>query len=1276
MEVNRPRLISNPHPLVGTNRSMCFAEFLPGETLKKYIERTEIILPTAPIAVWHNGHLVPSNLWQHLIPRRGDQVVIRAMVHGGGGGGGKVLRTVATIAIIAVAAFAAPALVTAYGGASLVTAAGGLTAAGTAVAAGLGAALTIGGTLLVNALIPLPKPSLGTIGALSTVQRNETYALTGGANNARLWQPMMLVFGRHKVVPDLASKPYTEYIGDDNYLNQAFHFGLQSEELQIRDFNIGATSINNYSGVQIQRSDTDGKLSIFPGNVDTIGGFNLNNSDGWVQRTTPTGVGHIKVELAAQLFFANDQGALVSRTATFEVQYRKVGDVAWINVGSQVSSHYWSLRFRSSQVRFGSTNFLEHNEGDQVDLGWGIATWQWTPHPAASNQPWYGIAPDPRLPSVGITLTGSRQEPVRRSVEFSVGVGQYEVRVRKITGDISNSRESNQSAVNQILCYQEDFADYTGQARVAVRVKASAQLQGQLQNFNAIASARCPVWNGTAFVSQETSNPAWWFLWYAKGKIVNNSRIYGGGLTDNQIDIEGIKAWAQFCDQNNLTFNYVLTQQTSVHEVLVKIARAGRASYTWQTGKLGVVWDQANLPVVALIAPYNIKAGSFEVSYINDQTADNIVVNFVNPDRDWQIDNVRVEVPNVAKTNTTATLDLEGCTNANMAGREANLIAASQAFHRRRISWEMDIEGILATRGDVVQMSHDLTIWSYSGRTLSADRTTIKLDKTVPSGGTGWLSFRSPTNEIVTVQVTSNVGDVDELTFVNLPNSFPVPDEDSNANPLDWAWQFDPLATPGRRLKIVEVQPVSKDVVRFVAIDDDPNYYASENNPFAYTAPKDGLLLLGVVLALDISERILVVSEDLIEVTAFWAQSNSSGEVRVTISINGIEQPSFTTRARKHSFTARTFDQVQIIVTPVSAGGFSGNPFTRNYTVIGLTVPMPAVTGLTNILRDNLTVLAWNRVTDIRPIQYEIRIGATFANGRTVAITPNPETYAIGNGLYHVAARYSTSWGLVVYGASDSLLITGASIVRNVLEVIQEHPDWTGDVTNGAIIYDNELTLQPTGDILALEDVLAEDDIIWTGGASLYGTYETNEANIVDIGYPALVKVDLSISDTPFNFHQNILGIADILAQDDILNDSDRQFYSVTPQIRWAGDDEVYTNWRDFVPGLINARYFDVRLVLETTDPLIVPFVDEFTWTVDVPDLIQKAEEVTIPDAGATIMYPKAFHAEPNVQIAVFDAIDGDRYVLTNSTITSFDIQIFNGASPVERKINWLAQGY
>jgi hypothetical protein len=348
----------------------------------------------------------------------------------------------------------------------------------------------------------------------------------------------------------------------------------------------------------------------------------------------------------------------------------------------------------------------------------------------------------------------------------------------------------------------------------------------------------------------------------------------------------------------------------------------------------------------------------------------------------------------------------------------------------------------------------------------------------------------------------------------------------------------------------------------------------------------------------------------------------------------------------------------------------------EQYKVVGLRAPLPPVVGLTNVLRDNLTVLVWERVVDIRNPVYEVRIGPSWANSRTVAVTSNQEIYSVGNGLYHVAARFSNSRGVTVYGPADTLLVSGATIVRNVLVTVNEHPAWDGDFYDGAIEFDGDLTLEPLGDILSLDDIFVPDDLIFIDGCAPFGIYETKTSNIVDIGAPAPVLLSFNFESFAFNFHQNILSMTDVLSEADVLNDSDRQFYTTQPQVRYAQGDGVFGDWVNYTPGLINAQYFDVRVVISTTDPLIVPFVTEFTWTLDVPDLIQKAQSVTIGTGGATITYPKPFNVIPNVQIAVFDSIDGDRYVLSNSTETSFDIQLFNGSTAVTRQINWLAQGY
>ncbi|KXA71809.1 hypothetical protein AXA74_16850 [Bordetella hinzii LMG 13501] len=121
---------------------MSYAAFLPGETLGAYLERTGTHVANAPMHVWHNGRQVPPALWRRLIPKAGDQILIRAKMEGGGGGN-KILRTVAMIAVVVASVFA-PYLAPAAWGIQ----------AGTYGAALLSAGVMIAGTLMINPMIP------------------------------------------------------------------------------------------------------------------------------------------------------------------------------------------------------------------------------------------------------------------------------------------------------------------------------------------------------------------------------------------------------------------------------------------------------------------------------------------------------------------------------------------------------------------------------------------------------------------------------------------------------------------------------------------------------------------------------------------------------------------------------------------------------------------------------------------------------------------------------------------------------------------------------------------------------------------------------------------------------------------------------------------------------------------------------------------------------------------------------------------------------------------
>lgn len=715
----QPNLVSLPHPLVGAGREVTHVAFRRGETLGEYVRRTGVTVARGPLAVTVNGRPLTALAWRNYRVIDGDYIVMRQAV-AGGGGGNKVLRTVAMIAI-AIVAVVTQQWYLANGAGML-----GMSVGATGAALGIGIAMA--GSLLINALLPLPQPKLSN----NSREDSTLYALNGGRNSARLYEPMALVFGRHKITPDLASQPYTEQWSDDSYLYQAFHFGVQPD-LAIDEIKIGETAASGFAEVQIERAGANGRFGLIAGNVDTTAGFDLRQTDGWYQRTLSADTTEIQVELAARLYYVTDHGDTKSRQADIELEYRAVGSTTWLPAGevwaSDMYESYWSRGYWTSEeikispnydvdgagARYrqvwnqtgydASLNPAAHVNGSQAGSGFGTQReiWRWRPYqeidPNRQNNT-RGLAPD-RIIRTWLTnqvqlIGDSPTNAVRKNIRLPVARGKYEVRVRKTSGDVTSNRESNGAAVSQIRCYQVDETDYTGHNRLALRVRATSQLNGAIDSLNAIGSAAAPVWNGTAWVTSPTSNPAWWFLWFARGRRdANGRRLYGGCIADARIDIDAIQRWAAFCDAKKLTCNMILNQQKSIAEVLQIIARCGRASPTWQSGKLGVVWDADAEPVAATFAPFNIKSGSFRVDYIGDQTADEVIVQFINPDKSWQTDEVRVTVPGVEYPGNPTTLQLEGCTNADMAGREANLIAASQVYHRRRMSWETDLEGLV-----------------------------------------------------------------------------------------------------------------------------------------------------------------------------------------------------------------------------------------------------------------------------------------------------------------------------------------------------------------------------------------------------------------------------------------------------------------------------------------------------------------------------------------------------------------------------------------------------
>jgi len=206
--------------------------------------------------------MVPADVYALRVIGEGDIVtVIRWPMGGGGGGGGgkNPLRTVLTIAVLVASIYLGPEIALAMG----------YTSTGTAAAMAT-AGLAMVGSVLVNTVIPAPRPSIPSMswgGSGAIPAASPTYSLQAQGNQARLGQPIPVIYGRHLIYPDLAAEPYQDYVAGDQFLYQLHVIG--QGEYAVEQIRIEDTPISSFEEVQTEIVAPGGEVTLFDPDVIT-----------------------------------------------------------------------------------------------------------------------------------------------------------------------------------------------------------------------------------------------------------------------------------------------------------------------------------------------------------------------------------------------------------------------------------------------------------------------------------------------------------------------------------------------------------------------------------------------------------------------------------------------------------------------------------------------------------------------------------------------------------------------------------------------------------------------------------------------------------------------------------------------------------------------------------------------------------------------------------------------------------------------------------------------
>lgn len=214
-------------------------------------------------------------------------------------------------------------------------------------------------------------------------------------------------------------------------------------DLDISDILIGETAISSYDGVEWEVTKTP---TLFTQDIYELQvAATLNDENDTATRTTQTDTTEISGDIVfgQGLFGVDDKGNTTSGTASFSIQYRKTGTTgAWLNIGDASG-----LTFAGGMTSSGGAT---------------------------------------------VSVTNDERKTLRCGFRFKVPSGQYDVVVTRGFTTYGSGTQDNGKIGNAVWSVLRSISPQdpstTGTLKLAVRIKATDQLNGVVQNLSVLAA--------------------------------------------------------------------------------------------------------------------------------------------------------------------------------------------------------------------------------------------------------------------------------------------------------------------------------------------------------------------------------------------------------------------------------------------------------------------------------------------------------------------------------------------------------------------------------------------------------------------------------------------------------------------------------------------------------------------------------------------------------------------------------------------------------------------
>lgn len=972
---------------------------------------------------------IPREAWGITVPLPGDFVTYRIFPQKGGGK--NPLRTLLTLAVIIVAS------VVSFGVAGMaVFAAGGALAGMGGVAGAIAAgAITAAGMLAVNALVPIKPPSLPSANSESD---SPTYSIGGARNSMNPFGTVPVLLGRHRITPPQGAKPFTEVVGNDQYVRQLFIFGY-SEMALVSEIRIGDTPLSYYREVQwefIPETAPTTYPKYFSSDVNEESlSLQLKEAEGWNYRTTAQECDRFSIDLAFPrgLIKFEDDGDKVQLSVAVDAKYRKVGDLNWINITGNTP-----IPAEEFRVSVGVTRqyFDDSNEGSYVETpksyvlccspAGDVEVRQSTVIPAGyyglysfqvlgkalqnvvSIQPpgstGFGLTKTGdgfsyikiqlgagTLPMGDLVTTGKQTTALRRSFTVTPGARAfYEVALRRVTADNTQDKFVDETwwGVLRAITFVAPINFPQPLAALSLRIKATGQLNGIIDELNVDAVSVCKDWDyqTSTWVERPTENPASLFR-HVLQHPANSRRV-----PDAQVDLVGLQNWHNFCRINGFSYNRYHDFADGVYAALQDIASAGRASVSRPDGKWGVVVDEPRSTIVQHFTPGN--SSGFSATKALPKLPHGWRVRFINEQAGYQSDEriVYDDTHNVGNATEFEGLELPGVTNPAQVWKLARYHYAVAKLRPEEYEFYADMEHIVCTRGDLIRMAHDVPLWGVAqGRVKAVVGQVVTVDNPCEmiTPIRYAARFRLQTGASVIREVVSVDGSHQAIELMGTGTVPAVGD----------LFMFGELGTESSDLLVKFIEPAANFSARIIAVDYSPEVFSADSGAIpafqtSITKPYASRLKFPPIPAITLlrsDEAMLIRNQDGSLTSRIYVQfALPSGaevedtQIQARYREAGAESwtslpPVQASADFLYAYPVEDGVTYEIELRSVTSSGLASKwTTTASHTAVGKTSKPPTVTGFAAVAVNEGIKLSWARVPPLDVSRYIVHRGSTW----------------------------------------------------------------------------------------------------------------------------------------------------------------------------------------------------------------------------------------------------------------------------------------------------------